>query len=234
MARFPARGSSVTRPIREKAELVHVLSELGLPQPIEDRTVDEVYFKLGVVIAKWLGEQERVEVEPVAKALLGIAKNLSEVSQRMSWRETGFRTSFEIAVATQIAKYLALEPTIGSTADEFMATFHRQAAQIADVCMVGHDDLVQEAGKKGRLALAWYDDFTTLLLDIAANTGIEPTLRKDRATGARSGWLFDAAQSLETFLYEYMRSPTDEACGKRLERSRKRLGGSARQKASAR
>jgi hypothetical protein len=233
LARFPARGASVASPAREKAELARVLAELHFPQPIDDHVVDEFYLRLTVIIGKWFAEQGRVEVQPVTSALLRMARNLSEVSQLMSGLETGMRTSFEIAVASQLTKYLALEPTISSNADQLIASFRQQAAQIAHVCMVGYVELSQEAGKGGRLALDWYDDFTALLLDIAGKAGIEPTLRKDRRTRVRSGWLFDAAHSLETFLQRHMRSPSPEACGKRLERSRRRLRTPARQKPSA-
>ena len=37
--------------------------------------------------------------------------------------------------------------------------------------------------------LDWYDDFTELLLEMADRAGIVPTLRKDRKTSVRSGWL---------------------------------------------
>jgi hypothetical protein len=100
--------------------------------------------------------------------------------------------------------------------------------------MIAHADLSIEAGKDGRRALDWYDDFTHLLLDLAERNDIEPTLRKDRKTHIRAGWLFDAAQALETFLYPHMRSPSAEACGKRLERSRERLQKAARQNSPAR
>jgi hypothetical protein len=234
MARFPARGLGAASPVREKAELTRVLSELHLPQSIDDRAVDEIYFKLAVIIGKWFAEQERLEVKPVASALLRMARNLSEVSQLMSGLETGFRTGFDIAVASQLVRYLTLEPTIDSKAHELMASFRQQAAQIGHVCMIGYTDLSREAGKQGRLALEWYDDFTALLLEVAAKAGVEPKNTKDRITKIRSGWLIDAAIALETFLYREMRSPSAEACGKRLERSRKRLRARARQKPSAR
>jgi hypothetical protein len=35
-----------------------------------------------------------------------------------------------------------------------------------------------------------------LLLQIAEKAGLKPTLRKDRKTGIRSGWLLDAALAL--------------------------------------
>jgi hypothetical protein len=92
----------------------------------------------------------------------------------------------------------------------------------------------QPDSDRGRPALNWYDEFTALLLKIADEAGIEPALGKDRATNARTGWLFEAGQALESFLWPEMRSPSAEACGKRLERSRKRLRDPKRQKARAR
>ena len=55
-------------------------------------------------------------------------------------------------------------------------------------------------GKSGRPQPDWYDEFTALLLEIAKTAGVEPRLSKDRISGARGGWLLDAAQALETFL----------------------------------
>jgi hypothetical protein len=130
------------------------------------------------------------------------------------------------------AEYLALDPTVGShhKAEQLLSAFHQEAARVAHVCLVARADLPDSPGERGRSALDWYDDFTALLLDIAVTAGIEPALKKDRITRARSGWLFEAAQSLEPFLYREMRSPSPEACGKRLERSRTRLRERERQK----
>jgi hypothetical protein len=78
----------------------------------------------------------------------------------------------------------------------------------------------------------WYDEFTALLLQIAERAGLEPTLKKDKSTRVRSGWLLDAALAFETSLDRLMRSPSSEACGKRLERSLGRLPNAKRQKPS--
>jgi hypothetical protein len=234
MARFVPTGSGMATPVRNEAALRRSLAKLGVSENFDEADVHEIYLKLGVIIGKWFSELERVEIKPVAKALLTISKNLTEVSQHMSGFETGFRNSFEITVTKQLAIYLALEPTIGSNAQELMASFRQQAAQIAHVCMIGYTDLSREAGKQGRLPLGWYDDFTALLLELAAKAGVEPKNTKDRTTRIRSGWLIDAAMALETFFYLKMRSPSAEACGKRLERSRKRLKTVARQKPSLR
>jgi hypothetical protein len=94
---------------------------------------------------------------------------------------------------------------------------------IALACMGASRNLGGEDSKGGREALYYYDDFTRLLLDVAERAGAQPSNIKDRETGERSGWLFDAAQAFESFLDKPMRSPSPEACGKRLERSRRRL-----------
>ena len=234
MAKFASSGSGIASPLRDEAELIGVLARLGVADALDAAAIHKIHSEVGIIIGKWFAEQERLEVKPVANALLRMARNLSEVSQLMSGLETGFRTGFEIAVASQLARYLTLEPTIDSKAHELMASFRQQAAQIGHVCMIAHADLSNQSGKQGRLAIEWYDDFTALLLEVAAKAGVEPRNTKDRFTKVRSGWLFDAAMAFETFLYRGMRSPSAEACGKRLERSRKRLRALARQKPSAR
>jgi len=71
------------------------------------------------------------------------------------------------------------------------------------------------------------------LLEVAETAGVKPNLSKDRISGARVGWLLDAAQALEAFLDPQMRSPSVEACGKRLERSKTRLKQKHRQNPSS-
>jgi hypothetical protein len=127
---------------------------------------------------------------------------------------------------------LALDPTIGSVekAEAVVDQFREQSAKIGHACMVAYAELAEKGTPDGRPMLGWYDEFTRLLLDIAHQAGVNPALGKDRDTGARTGWLFEAAQALEPFLDPWMRSPSAEACGKRLERSRRRLRVMKRQK----
>jgi hypothetical protein len=94
---------------------------------------------------------------------------------------------------------------------------------MSEVFWIAFKILKEERGKSGRKKLSWYDDFTALLLKLAKLANVEPNLNKDRISGARGGWVFNAAQALEPLLYPLMRSETPEACGKRLERSLKRL-----------
>jgi hypothetical protein len=120
---------------------------------------------------------------------------------------------------------LALDPEVGSRqrADKLIASFRVDAAKLAHSCLIAAHDLKQRVGKSGRPPWEWYDDFTALLLEVAETAGVVPSLSKDRILGAPGGWLFDAARTLETFFDPLMRSPSAEACGKRLERSKSHL-----------
>jgi hypothetical protein len=230
MALLPTSGATIASPLRGKEELERVLCALHVGRKFNATAVQEIHTKLGVIIGEWMSEQERREISPVAKALLSTAKNLSEVSRLLSGRETGLRSSVEFFVTTQAVNYLALDPTVGSPgeAQALVSAFQRDAVRLAHVCMVAYAGLPDQSGDR-RPALGWYDDFTALLLEIAEKAGVNPTVGKDRQTKDRTGWLFEAAQALEPFLYREMRSPGPEACGKRLERSRRRLRGVKRQ-----
>jgi hypothetical protein len=223
MPRLPAVGATMATPHRDEEELKRVLTKLGVAHVFDEAAVHELYWKLGAIIGEWLSEQQRLEVSPVAKALLTTAKNLSEVSTLLSGMEPGLHTDIEIAVASQLASCLAIHPEVGSPerAQELLISFQQNAARMAHVCMVAVADLPEGPSERGRRALRWYDAFTALLLDIAKKAGVRPTLHKDRITDTRTGWLLDAARELESFLPKAVRSPSDEAREKRLERSRR-------------
>ena len=237
MPRLLSSGASIVLPFRDEGELKRALFDLHVSQSLDPAVIHDVYGKLGLIIGEWFSERaERIEASPIAKALLSTAKHLSAASRLLSGHETGFRTSVEIGVTSETARYLALDPTVGSQAQaqEIVSTFQQEAARIAHVSLVAYAALADQSADRGRPALEWYDDFTALLLEIAVKADVEPTLRKDRITGARSGWLFEAAQALESFLYPEMRSPSAEACGTRLDRSKRRLRRRTRQNRRAR
>jgi hypothetical protein len=236
MARLPSGGATLFTPSKSKIELERALAKLKVGKTFDAVAIEDLWFKLSFVNGKWLSELSRIEVSPVAKALRSIARNLSEASRLLSGLEDGLRNSLEIAVASEVTKYLALDPTVGtqSKASKIISAFHQDASRIAHVCMVARAGLPDKPGDRGRPVLNWYDDFTALLLEIARKAGVTPSFRKDRVTLARSGWLFDAAQALEPFLDRAMRSPSLEACGKRLERSLKNLRKPNRQKSKGR
>jgi hypothetical protein len=232
MARLPTRGASVTSPVGDLEDLKRALSELHVVQAFDATAIQEVHGKLSQVVGRWLAEQSRLDTSLVSNTLLRVANNLKEASVLLGGLETGIHSALEIAVASRAVHYLALEPSVAQP-HEHLALFHREAARMAHVLMVARADLPGRSEDDNR-ALLWYDDFMALLLEIAKRAGVEPKQRKDRITGLRSGWLFEAAQALEPFLWPDMRSPSPEACGKRLERSLKRLGNRKRQKPRAR
>ena len=224
-------GASIATPRENEAKLRDVLIELGVGDAFDDTAVHELWFEIGRIYGAWLSEQEAAEVSPVANALRSTARNLLDAAAVLSGLETGFRAHVEIEATRHAATMLALDPRIGSfdRAKELIRSFREEAAKIGHTCMVAYADLNQKAPNEGRAPLRWYDEFTALLLKITEKAGVDPSLGKDRITRTRTGWLFEAAQALEAFLDPYMRSPSAEACGKRLERSRRRLAKAHRQ-----
>ena len=166
-----------------------------------------------------------METEPVAKALFSLAKSLQEVSQLLSGHSTGLRDSTEIEVTSQVRRLLAKDPAVGDIAEAgaFLERFTADGAKLRGHCRAAYADLAESKGLPGRTALAWHDDFTQLLLDLAREAGVRPTIKTDRITGERSGWLLDVALELETFLPQEMRSPSVEARAQRLQRSKKKF-----------
>ncbi len=224
-------------PCRE-SELERVLSELCPGTNFEDAAVHQYYMTLASLIGGWLSEQARLETSPVKNALLTIAKNLGEISTLLSGLETGVHSDLEIAVASRIRALMAENPTIGSpdAAQAVLNSFRRNALTIAHTCVVAAADLPSHPEKRGRKTKDWYDSFTMLLLSIAERANIKPTLYKRRGTGHEplTGWLLEASRELETFFPAEMRSPSDVARYKRLERSKAKLGKRRRQNSLSR
>lgn len=235
MARLPTRGAIVATPYRTKTELGACLADLGVGHSFDDEGMEQLYMKIGEIVGQWMAVEGRIKTSPVAERLLSTSKHLDEIVRILTGHETGLHDSVDIEIVSQLAEYLALDPTVRSitAARALISAFHREAARIAHSSLVAAVDLTARSGKHGRPRLNWYDEFTALLLEIAQKTGVEPSSRKDRTTGERSGWLLNAALALETFLYPHMRSPSTEARGQRLDRSRRRLRQRVRQKSTA-
>jgi len=221
MPRLPTSGASVMTPCREESELGRVLSELCPGITFDEAIVHKYYMTLASLIGGWLSEQGRLETSPVKKALLTLAKDLSAASALLSGLETGLRSDLEIEIASRVQKLLALDPTIGPLARDRLSSFRRDADCISHACLIAAFDLPSGPEKRGAKAKDWYQSFTALLLTVAENAGIRPTLYKDReAKNQPAGWLLRAAGDFETFLPRTMRSPSDVARYKRLERSK--------------
>ncbi|MGB6759837.1 MAG: hypothetical protein WBE82_18435 [Xanthobacteraceae bacterium] len=223
MKRLPIRGASLLTPRLGEDKLKQAFADLRVIAVYTDAEIREVYFLLASVCGRYLAEEEAKQVDPVAKALLSTGKNLREASRLLNGRSTGFHDSVELEVTAQVIDAMTSDPTDTQSAPEFVAAFQVIAARIAEACLIAHAKLSKKASNDGPSPMLWYDDFTAILFGIARKAGIKPNLNKDRVSQQYGGWLFEAAQALEPFLDPDMRSETPGACGKRLERSRKRL-----------
>lgn len=238
MPRLPTSGSSLMTPCRDESELKGVLTKLCPGALLDDATVHHHYMTLASLIGGWLSEQSRLETSPVKNGLLTLAKNLAEVASLLAGLGTGIRSDLEIETTSRVLNLLALNPAIGSpeSAREMLGAFRHDADSVSHACLIAAFDLPSGPEKRGQKKKEWYNSFTRLLLTIAEDTGIRPTLYKDRDADHESlkGWLLDAARELETFLQVEMRSPSDVARYKRLERSKARLGKAQRQNSRSR
>jgi hypothetical protein len=224
MARIPARGSAAVGPYRDEVALRTVLSEIRLGTLIDEDATHRLHMNLAGVIGRWFQEVARLDASDIIKSLTSAAHDLRAVAELVA-ATTGLHTSQDLECALLIRNHLEHQQEIGSRekALELMEDFRTKAAKVAMACDAAVAELGALTGRAGRPKLDWYDEFTALLLDLAKKGNINPTLRKDRVTGERSGWLLKAALALETFLDPHMRSQSFEACGKRLERSKRNL-----------
>jgi hypothetical protein len=231
VARLPTSGKTLVSAKRNEAEFRHVLSELCPEHSFGDSSMKDLYSKLEEVIGLWFAQTNRLDISLVTRRFRVISEQLDDSAKTLGALQTGLHEVIDMTVASQLARFLALNPDIGSVKQSriFLSAFQEDATRIAHACSVAATYLDQESGKPGAPRLDWYDEFTALLISIAKTAGIEPNLKKERINGNKGGWLFDAARRLESFLDPEMRSDTDEACFKRLERGKKRLGQRGRQ-----
>jgi hypothetical protein len=236
MARLPTSGSTVATPPGTESDLGKVLIELCPDAQFSASETNEIYRRLARIIGQWSAEDDRLDIAPLIKTFEAMSKELKKAIRILSGNETGLREIQDIKLVSQLAEILALDPEVGSRgqADKLITSFRDDAARMAHACLVAARDLKQTVvGKSGAPPQDWHDEFTALLLQVAETAGLEPRLSKDRISGARSGWLLDAAQVLEIFLDPRMRSPSAEACFKRLERSKTHLKQTHRQNPSS-
>jgi hypothetical protein len=235
MARLPISGATVATPHLDKAALRNVLAQLCPAGKFSESDIREFYGRLPQIIGQWSAEENRLDIAPLAKTFTAMGKELKKVAEILSGHETGLREIHDIEIVSQLAMILALDPEVGSRqqADKLIASFRGDATKLAHACLVVACDLKKRVGKSGRPQAEWHDEFTAFLLKVAQTAGVEPRLNKDRISGARVGWLLDAARAFEAFLDPQMRSPSAEACWKRLERSKARLKQKHRQNPSS-
>jgi hypothetical protein len=231
MKRLPITDTSLASLQLDEAELKQVVNELGAAAAYDDSGIHDLHTRLAAIHGRWWAERGAKETAPVVNALGKLASHLAKITELLSGHDTGLHNPVVIETTSQIVCALARNTAVSSVdaARGLIETFKRDAAKVQDACSTAFADLTAPSPKEGRDRFGWYDEFTEVLLEIAGKVGIKPALGKDRTSGKRNGWLFDAALALERFFPSYMRSWSPEACGKRLERSRKHLLNTHRQ-----
>ena len=235
MARLPTSDVTVATPHLDQANLRNVLAQLCPDGNFSESDVSKFYRRLARIVGQWSAEDNRLDIAPLAKTFTAMGKELKKIAEILSGHETGLHEIHDIAIVSQLAMILALDPEVGSRqqADKLIASFRGDATKLAHACLVVACDLKKRVGKSGRPQAEWHDEFTALLLEVAKTVGVKPRLSKERISYAWVGWLLDAAQALEGFLDPQMRSSSAEACGQRLYRSKTRLKQKHRQNPSS-
>jgi hypothetical protein len=223
MKRLSISGASLALPALTRADLRGALERLQVSHAFDEPALDNLYLQLGKIIGSWLANEQSKDGAPVSSALRKVAKDLAGAAQLLSGRETGIRSTTQIFATRMASQILALDPALKTNANDYLLTFLEHANRVGHACQVAAADLAQKSNLKGKEKLHWYDDFTKLLVGIAERAGVRPTLGNDSVHDTPCGWLFDAAQELEGFLFSWMLSPSGKACGRRLERSLKRI-----------
>jgi hypothetical protein len=231
MARLPPSGVAIAAPFQfepvprvlTRIDLSEALAELCPDAAFADADIAGIYFELQRILGRWHAEQGRPDTALLAADLTKMAENIDSIIAGLSSIEDGLHHIHDIELVLKLADVLSEQsPRRRSRqeAQELIGSFRSGALEISNACRKGAAEFKAYAGKSGRPKLGWYDDFKSLLFEIARLGGVEPRLGKDRITEKRTGWLIDAARKLELFLDPAMRSPDAEACGKRLERAK--------------
>jgi hypothetical protein len=161
MARLPTSGATVATPVRGKADLRKVLTELCPDGQFSASDTYEIYGRLGRIIGQWSAEDNRPDIAPLVKTFEVMGKELKKTAKILSGHETGLREIHDIKLVSQLAEILALDPEVGSPgqADKLIATFRGDAAKLAHACLVAARDLkLSVVGKSGAPRQDWYDD----------------------------------------------------------------------------
>lgn len=231
MARLPASGVTMVVPSQDgkraltRDDLQIALRELCPDLVFESSELDAFYNDICLILGAWTAESERQDSMQLAKALSGLQTDLSALATTLNALSTGLHERLDLEIVHRLRAILAQDPEVGSRqgAEAILAAFKLDAERIAHVCLIARQESRMQQGKSGRPQDDWHDKFTELLISIAAKAGAKPQLWRERDGGHWRGWLFDAARKLYMFFPPAMRAPSDEAAGKRLQRSLARL-----------
>jgi hypothetical protein len=231
MAQVVRKSSSCASLYECESSLARVVSDLGL-RPLSLCEEAEIRSKLGNVIGRGLARIEvtkkhnpetKLQTKTIARILRCIARDLQSHEAVLRGRQTGLRKSHETEVANRIREVLNKNPEIGIDTDEFLSDSCDRISTISHACFIAAKDLELNKAAAGNKAIDWFDGFTRVLVSVAEENGIRPTIENDRDTGKPKGRFFELAVGFERLLYPEMRSPSPSALAKRLSRSLARL-----------
>ena len=222
LARYPQSGSGTCSLYEVETTLEQVFVDLRLADMAPDEK-EGIRLELGVIHCRGSNEfaaspklnpNNRLQVNDIVATLEAISSHLRAVDPPLRGCEFGIRDIHDIEVAKKVTEFLAMNPEIGpEIADEFLSDFCDRLNTVSHACFVAATDLKSIKGKGGRRELAWFDDFTRLLMSIAERNGISTTKVQGRFLDLASGFeqLFHPTMG--------MRSPSRAALAKRLSRA---------------
>jgi hypothetical protein len=227
LARLTQTGSGICSLYELEITFDQVLMDLGLASMATDER-ERIRGELEIVMERGLGEisgsrklnpEGRLQSQDIAASLRSIAHHLQAAGRPLRGRQTGLQQASHILVANKARESLAMNPEIGDSADAYLSDFCNQLDTVSHACTVAATALKSTKGSAGRKALDWFDDFTAVLVSIAKQNGIRPTIATDRSTGVAQGRFLDLAKGFERLLWPEMRSPSRAALAKRLSRA---------------
>jgi len=81
------------------------------PQTVfAESDVEVFYSKLKYILGLWSAEHDRLDIAPLVKTFTAMGKELKKVAEILSGHETGLREIHDIAIVSQLATILALDP----------------------------------------------------------------------------------------------------------------------------
>src|SRR5437899_3191345 len=122
MARLPTSGVTISTPFQiglnprvlSEADLRDVLADL-CPQTVFAKSdVEGFYSKLKDILGLWSAEQDRLDIAPLAKTFTAMGKELKKVAEIFFLKQKTAYEIHDIAIVSQLAMILALDPKVGS------------------------------------------------------------------------------------------------------------------------
>ena len=108
MARLPISGSTSCTPLRM------CWLNCAPRGKFSESDISKFYGRLAQIIGQWSAEDNRLYIAPLAKTFTAMGKELKKVAEILSGHEIGLREIHDIAIVSQLAMMLALDPEVDS------------------------------------------------------------------------------------------------------------------------